>query len=121
MRRVEAENGGLDLLLPNAGLAEVRSLDEVALAAWRSSLEVNLTAPYMLAQAAVPRMRERGAPGAVRRQPDARPRPCGAAGHRRIRQASRPPAQHSRPGGLRCDGQISVTNATGWPVTAAIV
>ena len=84
MRRVEVENGGLDLLLPNAGPAEVRSLDEVTLAARRSSLEVNLTAPYTLAKAAVPRMRERGAPGAVRRQTDARPRLCGAAGHRRF-------------------------------------
>jgi 3-oxoacyl-[acyl-carrier protein] reductase len=60
VRRVEDESGRLDLLLPNAGVAEVRTLDEVSLAEWRSSLEVNLTAPFVLAQAAAGGMRERG-------------------------------------------------------------
>jgi 3-oxoacyl-[acyl-carrier protein] reductase len=60
VRRVEDESGRLDLLLPNAGAADVRSLGEVTLAEWRSSLEVNLTAPFVLAQAAAGGMCERG-------------------------------------------------------------
>ena len=58
--RIEAEHGGLDLLLPNAGVADVRTLEEVSLADWQRSLEVNLTAPFLLAQAAAEGMASRG-------------------------------------------------------------
>lgn len=57
---VERQHGRLDLLLPNAGVADVRSLDDVSLADWQHSLDVNLTAPFLLTQAAVGGMRERG-------------------------------------------------------------
>ncbi len=56
---VVQDHGRLDLLLPNAGLAEVRTLEEVSLADWQRSLDVNLTAPFQLAQAAAAGMRER--------------------------------------------------------------
>jgi 3-oxoacyl-[acyl-carrier protein] reductase len=58
--RVEAEHGRLDLLLPNAGVADVRALAEVSLADWQRSVEVNLTAPFLLAQAAADGMAGRG-------------------------------------------------------------
>lgn len=58
--RVEKEHGRLDLLLPNAGVADVRALAEVSLADWQRSIEVNLTAPFLLAQAAAAGMTERG-------------------------------------------------------------
>lgn len=57
---VERQHGRLDLLLPNAGVADVRSLDDVSLPEWQHSLDVNLTAPFLLTQAAVVGMRERG-------------------------------------------------------------
>lgn len=59
VRRVEEEHGRLDLLLPNAGVAEVRTLENLSLAEWQQSIDVNLTAPFLLAQAAVAGMRER--------------------------------------------------------------
>ena len=58
--RVEREHGALDLLLPNAGVAEVRSLEDVSLSEWQRALDVNLTAPFLLSRAAIPGMRERG-------------------------------------------------------------
>ncbi|MHB8325230.1 MAG: SDR family NAD(P)-dependent oxidoreductase [Candidatus Dormibacteria bacterium] len=56
---VERDHGRLDLLIPNAGVADIRTLDEVSLAEWRHSLDVNLTAPFVLAQAAARGMRDR--------------------------------------------------------------
>ena len=50
--RVQDEHGRLDILLPNAGVADVRTLPETSLADWQRSLDVNLTAPFLLAQAA---------------------------------------------------------------------
>lgn len=60
VRAVEHEHGRLDLLVPNAGVAEVLELADVSLGAWQRSLAVNLTAPFLLAQAAVPGMLARG-------------------------------------------------------------
>jgi 3-oxoacyl-[acyl-carrier protein] reductase len=60
VHRVESDCGRLDLLIPNAGVAQVRSLESVSLADWQHSIEVNLTAPFLLAQAAAAGMRERG-------------------------------------------------------------
>lgn len=57
--RVVHDHGRLDLLLPNAGVAEVRTLEELSLADWQRSLDVNLTAPFQLAQAAAAGMRDR--------------------------------------------------------------
>ena len=50
----------LDLLLPNAGIAPVHTLPDIDLATWQETLTVNLTAPFLLAQAAVPDMVNRG-------------------------------------------------------------
>ena len=57
---IEREYGPIDLLLPNAGRAEVRSLADVTLAEWQATLDVNITAPFLLAQVVAPRMAERG-------------------------------------------------------------
>ncbi len=56
---VEADHGGVDVLVPAAGVGAVHGLD-VPLDAWRESLTVNLTAPFVLAQAALPGMLARG-------------------------------------------------------------
>ncbi len=57
---VEREHGGVDVLVPNAGAGETRSLEATSDADWDHAIAVNLTAPFLLARAAVPRMAERG-------------------------------------------------------------
>jgi 3-oxoacyl-[acyl-carrier protein] reductase len=54
------ELGPLDLLVANAGLARVQSLDEVSVEDFDEVLAVNLRAPFLLAQRALPAMAERG-------------------------------------------------------------
>jgi 3-oxoacyl-[acyl-carrier protein] reductase len=54
------EFGSLDLVLPNAGIAPVHTLPEIDLTTWQETLTVNLTAPFLLAQAALPDMVNRG-------------------------------------------------------------
>jgi 3-oxoacyl-[acyl-carrier protein] reductase len=62
-RRVVAETaerlGPADVLVANAGTGIRMDLDNVDVAAWDHDLAVNLRAPFLLAQAAAPHMRER--------------------------------------------------------------
>jgi len=61
-RRVVAETaerlGPADVLVANAGTGIRMDLDDVDVAAWDHDLAVNLRAPFLLAQAAAPHMRE---------------------------------------------------------------
>jgi 3-oxoacyl-[acyl-carrier protein] reductase len=57
---VRERHGSLDVLVPNAGTGERRSLEETSREDWDAALAVNLTAPFLLAQAAVPAMAARG-------------------------------------------------------------
>ena len=61
-RRVVAETyerlGPVDVLVANAGTGTRADLDDVDVAAWDHVMAVNLRAPFLLAQAAVPHMRE---------------------------------------------------------------
>ncbi|MFI0424992.1 SDR family NAD(P)-dependent oxidoreductase [Spongiactinospora sp. 9N601] len=52
--------GPIDVLIPNAGLGETCHYAEVDLAMWDRSIAVNLRAPFLLAQAVLPGMIERG-------------------------------------------------------------
>ena len=55
------EFGGLDLLVNNAGGGEPdRPVEEVSLAAFQRTLDVNLRGTFFTCQAAFPSMRERG-------------------------------------------------------------
>ena len=56
---VEADHGSLDVLVPAAGVGPVHGLD-LPLDVWQEALTVNLTAPWLLAQAALPGMTARG-------------------------------------------------------------
>lgn len=56
---VEASHGAVDVLVPAAGVGAVHGLD-LPLDVWQESLTVNLTAPWLLAQAALPGMTARG-------------------------------------------------------------
>ena len=62
-RRIIAETaerlGPVDILVANAGTGTRADLDDVDVAAWDHVMAVNLRAPFLLAQAAVPGMRER--------------------------------------------------------------
>jgi 3-oxoacyl-[acyl-carrier protein] reductase len=52
--------GPVDLLVSNAGLGRAQPLEEVSSDDFDEMLAVNLRAPFLLAQRAVPQMRERG-------------------------------------------------------------
>lgn len=55
-----AELGPLDILVANAGLGRVQSLEDVSADDFDEVLAVNLRAPFLLAQRALPAMAERG-------------------------------------------------------------
>jgi 3-oxoacyl-[acyl-carrier protein] reductase len=52
--------GPVDVLVSNAGLSHVQPLEDIAAAQFDEMLAVNLRAPFLLAQRAVPAMAERG-------------------------------------------------------------
>jgi NAD(P)-dependent dehydrogenase (short-subunit alcohol dehydrogenase family) len=57
---IAAVHGAPDILFNAAGLNPRRSADEIGLADWRRTIDLNLSAPFLLAQALVPAMRDRG-------------------------------------------------------------
>lgn len=56
----EGALGPLDVLVANAGSGPRQALDEISLADWDRVVDVNLRAPFLQAQRAIPGMRERG-------------------------------------------------------------
>lgn len=54
---VDALGGSLDLLINNAGIFNVAPIDGMDLAFWQRMLDVNLTAPMLVTQAALPALR----------------------------------------------------------------
>jgi 3-oxoacyl-[acyl-carrier protein] reductase len=52
--RATNELGPVDLLIPNAGTADFKDWQDIDLASWNTTLGVNLTAPFMLAQQLLP-------------------------------------------------------------------
>ena len=50
----------MDVLVSNAGLSRVQPLQDITAAAFDEMLAVNLRAPFLLAQAVVPAVRDRG-------------------------------------------------------------
>jgi 3-oxoacyl-[acyl-carrier protein] reductase len=53
------ELGQVDVLVANAGTADIKGWREIDLASWNATLAVNLTAPFLLAQQVLPGMIER--------------------------------------------------------------
>ena len=53
------ELGQVDLLIANAGTADIKGWQKIDLASWNATLAVNLTAPFLLAQQVLPGMIER--------------------------------------------------------------
>jgi 3-oxoacyl-[acyl-carrier protein] reductase len=56
---VEHELGPVDVLAANAGMATVRSIDEIDAATFDESIAINLRAPFLLARRVLPGMLER--------------------------------------------------------------
>ncbi len=61
MRQVKARFGTLDALVNNAGTAFFKPALDTSLAEFQRTLDVNLTGPFLMVQAAVPLMRKGGA------------------------------------------------------------
>jgi 3-oxoacyl-[acyl-carrier protein] reductase len=57
--QANSELGGVDILVANAGTADVKGWQDIDLESWNSTLAVNLTAPFLLAQQVLPGMVER--------------------------------------------------------------
>ena len=57
--------GGLDILVNNAGVFVRKDVAAMDLASWDSTVETNLTAPYLATQAALPAIRASGAGASV--------------------------------------------------------
>jgi NAD(P)-dependent dehydrogenase (short-subunit alcohol dehydrogenase family) len=57
--------GRLDVLVNNAGIAVLRSMDELEPADWNRQIDVNLTSVYLGCRAAMARMRAQGSGGAI--------------------------------------------------------
>ena len=56
---VEESLGPVDVLVANAGVGRIRALEDITEEDWNEAIAVNLTAPFLLAQAVAPGMRER--------------------------------------------------------------
>ena len=65
--RVIEDLGVPDILVNNAGIFFIKSLSETTHADFTAALATNLTGPFLLARAVVPRMVARGSAAATRR------------------------------------------------------
>ena len=60
MRRTVERFGRVDVLVNNAALPLTTRFEQIGVEEWRRALEVNITAPFLLIQAAVPHMKAQG-------------------------------------------------------------
>jgi len=58
-RAIEAF-GGVDILVPNAGILGIGSITEVSIETWHETIATNLNAVFYLCRAGIPAMSERG-------------------------------------------------------------
>lgn len=56
----EAEWGGIDVLVANAGIWKGAPIDTMTPEEWRETIDVNLTGTYLLARHGIPALRRRG-------------------------------------------------------------
>jgi NAD(P)-dependent dehydrogenase (short-subunit alcohol dehydrogenase family) len=52
--------GGIDILVNNAGVRDVYPVEELPLESWRRTIDINLTAPFLLSRGVAPHMRRAG-------------------------------------------------------------
>jgi 3-oxoacyl-[acyl-carrier protein] reductase len=60
VEQAEQELGAVDILIANAGIGKMTDWRDIDLDTWHSTLAINLTAPFLLAQRVVPAMVQRG-------------------------------------------------------------
>ncbi|WP_164660199.1 SDR family NAD(P)-dependent oxidoreductase [Tropicibacter sp. Alg240-R139] len=53
-----AQTGRLDMLVNNAGMMQEARVEDMSLADWNRTLTINLTAPFLMIQAALPHLRD---------------------------------------------------------------
>jgi 3-oxoacyl-[acyl-carrier protein] reductase len=59
MTRIDREQARIDVLVNNAGgFAEAKGMDQITLAEWRRTIEVNLTSMFLVSRAALPLLRK---------------------------------------------------------------
>lgn len=58
--RVERELGPVEVLVLNAGIFVIEPFEEMTLASWQRTIEINLTGAFLCARRALPAMREAG-------------------------------------------------------------
>jgi len=58
---VAARFGRIDILVNNAGVRDVYPVEELPLESWRRTIDINLTAPFLLSRGVAPHMRRAGA------------------------------------------------------------
>jgi len=54
-----SELGGVDVLVANAGTADIKNWQDIDLESWNATLAINLTAPFLLTQQVLPSMVEK--------------------------------------------------------------
>ncbi len=59
------QTGRLDILINNAGMMQEASIEATSLLMWQNMLDVNLTAPFLLIQAALPYLKKSKNGGAI--------------------------------------------------------
>jgi gluconate 5-dehydrogenase len=57
---IEARHGAVDIVVNNAGIQRRHPVDEFPIDDWDAIIATNLTAPFLVAQAAIPGMKKRG-------------------------------------------------------------
>ena len=64
VEEAEAEWGGIDILIANAGIWKGAAIEKMTVEEWRETIDVNLTGTYLLCRFGIPPLRRRGG-GAV--------------------------------------------------------
>jgi 3-oxoacyl-[acyl-carrier protein] reductase len=59
VEQANGELGGVDVLVANAGTATITGWQDIDLESWNTTLAINLTAPFLLAQQVLPAMVEK--------------------------------------------------------------
>jgi (+)-trans-carveol dehydrogenase len=56
-----AELGGLDVVVANAGIGSIVSIEEMEVDVWQETIDINLTGVWITVKASIPHLRSRGA------------------------------------------------------------
>lgn len=60
MHKIAEENGGIDVVINNAGIDFCKSIEEISYDEWHAEIKVNLWGPFHVSKAAYPYMKQKG-------------------------------------------------------------